>query len=282
MALPDFIIVGAMKCGTSTLAAQLDAQPGIFMTTPKEPNYFSDDDVFAKGATWYQDLFSGAADGDIKGEASTHYTKQPLHPDALPRMRQMLDTAKIIYLIRDPMARAISHYIHEWTMGVMSADVENAFASHQELVSYGCYAEQIAPYVDAFGKENVLVVNLETMKADPQGTLSRVCAFLGYTQQPAWSEERAQMNVSAERIRKFPLHWLVFGNPVAAALRRALVPQSFRDRLKKKRQMQERPQLSDALTAELQKTFANDFERLMTLFPDRDDLRASYPFVAHG
>ncbi len=282
MALPDFIIVGAMKCGTSTLAAQLDAQPGIFMTTPKEPNFFSDDDVFTKGASWYEDLFVDAAEGDIKGEASTHYTKQPLLPDALPRMRQMLDNPKIIYLIRDPVARAISHYIHEWTMGVMSADVEEAFAAHPELVSYGRYAEQISPYVDAFGAENVLILNLETMKADPQKTLTRVCDFLGYAQRPVWSEERAQMNVSAERIRKFPLHWLVFGNPVAAALRRALVPQSIRDRLKKKRQMQKRPELSDALKAELEQSFARDFDHLMTLFPGRDDLRASYPFVAHG
>lgn len=282
MALPDFIIVGAMKCGTSTLAAQLDAQPGIFMTDPKEPNFFSDDDVFAKGADWYHALFANAAPGDIKGEASTHYTKNPLHPDALPRMRDMLEAPKIIYLIRDPMVRAVSHYIHEWTMGVMSSDIEEAFANHPELVSYGCYAEQISPYIDAYGAENVLILNLETMKAAPQEVLERVCDFLGYDGKPTWSEDRAQMNVSAERIRKFPLHWLIFGNPVAAALRRALVPQSLRDRLKKKRQMQDRPELPDHVKAELQSTFGRDFDRLRSLFPDRDDLRASYPFVAHG
>lgn len=282
MALPDFIIVGAMKCGTSTLAAQLDAQPGIFMTDPKEPNFFSDDAIFANGADWYQELFSTAAPGDIKGEASTHYTKTPIHPDALPRMQGMLEAPKIIYLIRDPMARAVSHYIHEWTMGVMSSDIEQAFANHRELVSYGCYAEQITPYVDAYGKENVLILNLETMKAEPQQVLEQVCDFLGYDQKPVWSEDRAQENVSAERIRKFPLHWLIFGNPVAAALRRALVPQSLRDRLKKKRQMQERPELPDAVKAELQATFARDFDRLRALFPDRDDLRSSYPFIANG
>ncbi|MEO3417082.1 sulfotransferase domain-containing protein [Roseovarius sp. CAU 1744] len=282
MALPDFIIVGAMKCGTSTLAAQLDAQPGIFMTTPKEPNFFSDDDVFARGAEWYRDLFSPAAPGDIRGEASTHYTKSPLHPDALPRMQQMLEAPKIIYLIRDPVARAVSHYIHEWTMGVMSSDIEEAFAAHPELVSYGCYAEQIAPYIHAFGAENVLVLNLETMKAQPQQVLEQVCGFLGYDQRPVWSDAHARVNVSADRIRKFPLHWLVFGNPVAAALRRTLVPQSIRDRLKKKRQMQDRPELPGAIRAELQTVFARDFEHLRALFPDRDDLHASYPFVAHG
>ena len=68
MALPDFLIIGAMKCGTSTLQAQLAAQPGIFMTTPKEPNFFSDDAIYANGLGWYEDLFAGAGPDDRKGE----------------------------------------------------------------------------------------------------------------------------------------------------------------------------------------------------------------------
>ena len=281
MALPDFIIVGAMKCGTSTLAAQLEAQPGFFMTTPKEPNFFSDDEIYSKGTDWYENLFADAAPDDIKGEASTHYTKLPLLPDALPRMRNMLDKPKIIYLIRDPVARAVSHYIHEWTMGVMPDDIEKAFANHKELVSYGCYADQIGPYVEAYGVDHVLVLNLETMRETPQQMLEKVCDFLGYKGQPRWSEELAQVNVSAERIRRFPLHGLIFSNPVAAALRRALVPQSIRDRLKKKRQMQDRPELSEALKKDIQAQFVADFEKLRSIFPDRDDLRISYPFIAN-
>lgn len=279
MPLPDFIIVGAMKCGTSTLAAQLGAQQGLFMTTPKEPNFFSDDAVFANGRDWYEALFEHAEPGDIKGEASTHYTKYPVHPDALPRMQDMLDAPKIIYLIREPVARAVSHYIHEWTMGVMTADMEQAFATHPELVSYGCYADQIEPYLKAYGAKNILVISLEAMKADPQKVLEKACRFLGYTGTPLWSEDLAQVNVSADRIRRFPLHWLVFGNPVATAVRKALVPQSIRTRLKKKRQMQDRPELPDRLRKELQSTFAADFHKLRMLFPDRTDLRSSYPFV---
>ena len=63
MTTPDYIVIGAMKCGTTTLAAQLGAQSGLFMTTPKEPNYFSDDDVFARGPDWYSALFDAAAPG---------------------------------------------------------------------------------------------------------------------------------------------------------------------------------------------------------------------------
>ncbi len=279
MAHPDFIIVGAMKCGTTTLAAQLGAQAGLFITDPKEPNFFSDDPIYAKGMVWYQSLFADAQPEDIKGEASTHYTKQPVHPDTLARMKAALEAPKIIYLIRDPVARAVSHFIHEWTMGVMSADIEREFAKHPELAAYGCYAEQIEPYIEAYGIENVLVLTLEHMKDAPQRTLETVCDFLGYSGQPVWSETHAQENASAERVRRFPLHWLIFGNPVAAGLRRALVPQSMRDRIKKKRQMQGRPELPQALKEELQRVFAKDFQRLRSLFPGRDDLRASYPFL---
>ncbi len=142
---PDFIIIGAMKCGTSTLAAQLAAQPGVFMTTPKEPNFFSDDDVFARGPDWYASLFADAAPGDLKGEASTHYTKLPDYPDCAARLHAALPQARLIYLTRDPVERLISHYIHEWTMRSIDCDVEEAIARHPELISYGRYEDQLAP-----------------------------------------------------------------------------------------------------------------------------------------
>lgn len=279
MAGPDFIIIGAMKCGTSTLAAQLGLQPGIFMTDPKEPNFFSDDAVFARGQGWYEALFADAADGDIKGEASTHYAKLPTHPHTLARMSEMLESPKLIYLIRDPVARAVSHYIHEWSMGVMSGDIDKAFAQHDALIDYSCYAMQIAPYVKQFGKANLLILSLEKMKQAPQATLEQVCEFLGYGGTAQWREESAQVNASAERIRRFPMHKLIFDNPVATRLRRALIPQALRDRIKAARQMHERPELSAALRAGLEQRFAQDYVELRKIFPERDDLRASYPFV---
>lgn len=278
--LPDFLIVGAMKCGTSTLQAQLALQPGIFMTTPKEPNFFSDDDVHARGLDWYKALFAGARPGDLKGEASTHYTKLPTYPDCLPRLTATLAAPRIIYLIRDPVARAVSHYIHEWTMGQMSGDIEAAFDRHPELVDYGCYARQIAPYVAAFGSDRVFLSSLEAMTASPQALLDRVCAFLGYEGRPVWREEKAQVNVSAERVRRFPLQGLLIDNPVATALRRTLVPKALRDRIRRSRQMAERPGLTPALTQRLEARFAADHRDLVTLFPDCPDIAPAYPFLS--
>ena len=281
MALPDFLVIGAMKCGTSTLAAQLGAQPGIFMTEPKEPNFFSDNRVYAKGLDWYRSLFSAAGQDDLKGEASTHYTKLPTHPETIARAKEVLESPRLVYLIRDPVARAVSHYIHEWTMGIFTEDFDTSLDAHPEIVEYGRYAMQVRPWIDAFGADAVQVESLETMKARPQEVLERVAAHIGYTGSPAWTEEQARVNASAERIRRFPLHGLLVDNPIASAVRRTLVPQGLRDRVKRARQMQDRPAPSEAAVQRMQTVFAEDYAALKGLFPDRPDLALSYPFVPH-
>ena len=105
--LPSFVIIGAMKCATTTLAEQLGAQPGVFISDPKEPNFFSDDAVFRRGMNWYASLFDSAESGAMLGEASTHYTKLPTHPKACERMLAALPDAKLIYVMRHPVDRIL-------------------------------------------------------------------------------------------------------------------------------------------------------------------------------
>jgi hypothetical protein len=280
MSRPDFLIIGAMKSGTSTLAAQLSEQAGIFMTTPKEPNFFSDDDVYAQGLPWYAALFDAAEPDDIKGEASTHYTKRPTYPETLTRAQAVLEAPRLVYMIRNPIERAVSHFIHEWSQGVMSDDMTAEFAHNPEIIDYGRYAMQIRPWVEAYGAAAIHLTSLEAMQADPQSVLSDAAAFIGHAGPVNWVEARARENVSAERIRKFPLHGLLVDNPVASGLRRALVPQGLRDRIKRARQMHDRPELPDTLRAALEVTFADDYAELKTLFPGHRHLASSYPFVA--
>ena len=277
--LPDFLILGAMKCGTSTLAAQLGAQPGIFMTTPKEPNFFSDDAVHARGLYWYRALFAGAAPGDLKGEASTHYTKLPTYPHTLDRMRGALTDPRLIYMIRNPVDRAVSHYIHGWSEGAIHGTLEEALTRYPELIDYGRYAWQIAPFLEAYGPDAVLLTTLEEMQRAPQAVLDRVCAFLGHAGTPRWQAARERENASAERVRRFPLHAWIIDHPVATALRRTLVPKTLRNRIRRSRQMQARPEMTAATRARLEAAFAEDFRHLRTLFPGHDHLAASYPFV---
>lgn len=277
MTLPDFILVGAMKCGTSTLAAQLGAQDCIFVTTPKEPNYFSNDEIYAHGPDWYGSLFDAASPGDRKGEASTHYTKLPTYPETIARLKATGATPKIIYMVRDPLARAVSHVIHETTMGVITCPVEDVLSEHPEIIDYGRYAMQITPWIEAFGRENVLLLTMDAMKHDPQAVLTETGRFLALSGLK-WRDDLAQMNASAERIRRFPLHGLLFDNPVAEALRRTLVPQSIRDRIKAARQIHDRPEFSPSQIAELKSIYRADHAKLAALFPGTD-LSATYARV---
>lgn len=280
MTRPDYIVIGAMKCGTSTLAAQLGAQPGIFMTDPKEPNYFSDDDVFAKGPGWYSSLFDGAGASDLKGEASTHYTKRPELPHTLERMTKAVPQVRLVYMIRNPMARLVSHYIHEWSQGVLSVPLEQALQTHGPLVDYGRYGWQVAPFIEAYGSDAVLLTSLERLKSDQDGELARIAAHIGHAAPVHWVEEMAAENVSSERVRRLPLHGLIVDNPVATALRRVLVPKAIRTRIREARQMKSRPQLPAAEVPGLEARFAEDREILAGFFPGDPSLEMAYPFLS--
>ena len=77
---PDFIVIGAMKSATTTLHEQLARQPGFFMSRPKEPNFFSDDPIYARGWAGIPRCSGQPRPGDLRGESSTHYTKLPTIP----------------------------------------------------------------------------------------------------------------------------------------------------------------------------------------------------------
>jgi hypothetical protein len=279
MALPDFLIIGAMKCGTTTLQAQLAQVPGVFMTTPKEPNFFSDDDVWKEGRGWYEALFEDAGPQDLKGEASTHYTKLPTHPRTLERLRPMLPSPRIIYMIRNPLNRAVSHYLHAWSMGEAGGDAVAAFVETPAYADYGCYGMQIAPWVEAYGTDRILLTSLEQLTASPDAEFRRIQAFLGLAAIQDWDGGLAPQNVSAERVRRLPMQAVLVDNPVARVLRRALVPKRMRTWVRERRQMQHRPTLPVTLRRQLEVDFLLDRENLARLFPDHPALTLCYPFA---
>lgn len=279
MAIPDFLIIGAMKCGTTSLQAQLAAQPGVFMTTPKEPNFFSDDPVYAKGLDWYGALYDGAAPGDLKGEASTHYTKRPTWPDTVQRLQAVQPDPRLIYVIRNPVDRCISHYIHAWSEGQITQDLDTAISQVPEITAYGQYAMQIAPYVAAFGPERILLTSLEALKRDGAGELARIGAFIGMTTPAQWQDTIEAQNVSALRVRRMPLQGLLLDNRVAQVLRRRLVPKAIRARIRQARTMDTRPTMGKDTRAQLEATFLEDRAALARIFPDHPALTDCYPFA---
>lgn len=260
---PDFLVIGAMKCATTTLHAQLARQPGVFMSDPKEPNYFSDDDVFARGADWYASLFRGAPPGSVRGESSTHYAKLPAYPRTVERIARALPGVKFVDLMRNPIDRLISQYVHERTVGRVGVGVEAALAEAPGLIDYGRYAMQLAPYLDAFGPARVLPVFFRSLVDRPHDELRRIGRFLGVPTRLAWDETLGPQNVGSERLRRSVVRETLVKAPVLTPLRRRLVPPRLALPLKALWRAREgRPTLPAGLEARLEDVFDEDLERL--------------------
>jgi len=262
--LPSFMIIGAMKSATTTLQDQLVQQPGIFMCDPKEPNFFSDDSEYSKSMDWYLNLFESAPVDSLLGEASTHYTKLPTYPETVARIKQHCPNTRFIYVMRHPIDRLVSHYIHEWSMGVYKCGINEAIDIYPELISYSSYAAQLKPYIDSYGKEKLLPVFFDRLIQTPQAELERVCKFIGYKQHPVWHESLKAKNVSNKRIKKFPLYSLLIESSIAKTIRRNLIPKSIRNLVKSKLRMQQRPVISDENIKKLEYIFNKDLVILST------------------
>ena len=259
---PDFVVMGAMKSATSTLHEQLSEQHGFFMSEEKEPNFFSNDDIYAKGLDWYASLFANAVPGDLCGESSTHYTKLPTYPHTSARMKAALPQLKLIYMMRHPIDRLISHYLHEQFEWRMQVPIEEAVDKHPELISYGCYSLQLDPFLEAYGAENILLIFFERFVLKGQEELERVCRFVGSQRQPRWAEDLKASNVSSQRMRASYLRDTIVNAPVLRTIRKRLVPKAWRDRVKRLWQIRQRPQLSSTLVQRLEEVFDADLARL--------------------
>lgn len=258
---PDFIIIGAMKSATSSLHEQLAAQPGFWMSNPKEPNFFSDEPEFAQGLEHYWRLFKDAPPGSLCGESSTHYSKLPRHPYVVERLAKYVPDAKFIYVMRHPIDRLVSHYIHEWTERMIDRPIGEAIDQHSALVDFSRYSMQLQPYFEQFGRERVLPVFFDRLHQHSQAELERICRFLGYEGEPRWRDLDAQ-NVSSQRMRTSWIRDTLVYLPGVSFIRKHLVPQRVRDEIKRLWMMNRRPELTDAQRIRLERVFDDDLKRL--------------------
>ena len=179
---PDFFIIGAMKAGSTALHHCLNKHPIIFMSQPKEPGFFSRDNRFAKGPSWYRKHFSGALAGQLWGDSSTCYSRMPVYPNSAYRIHQINPNAKFIYIVRDPVLRAFSHYRHQMDETVISGGLPITYKEFlkvdKEVLETGKYYYQIKPYYDLFGPENIHVCSFDELVNDTPKTIEEVCCFL--------------------------------------------------------------------------------------------------------
>jgi sulfotransferase family protein len=242
---PNLFCVGAMKSGTSYFSGLLASHPAVFICAPREPCYFSDPRQLRrvwplawKRGYWrsesqYLRLFAGAAGAKYLGESSTTYTKAPVIASAAARIHAFAPDARIIYLMRDPVERTISHYWHMVRWHFEYRDPLIAIRTDPYYTSVSHYARQLAPYVEHFGRAAVHAFTYEQLIANPMATLRNVYSWLGIDSEfspPAIDDavnvtpevvERARVYGMLKRARQ-SAGWAVVAPWVPAALRRRL------------------------------------------------------------
>ncbi|GAB3920826.1 hypothetical protein GCM10011575_17330 [Microlunatus endophyticus] len=177
--IPDFIIIGAMKCGTTTLYQHLASHPGVFMSTMKEPNFFVERRNWSRGFDWYRSLFADAEPGALLGEATTNYTKSANFPGVPRLIHQHAPNAKLIYLLRDPVERIRSHYAHTVVRGRSVRPPAEAIRTRSIYVRTSLYGRELLNYRRHFPADQILVLLTEDLRDDPAGVLARTAEFLG-------------------------------------------------------------------------------------------------------
>jgi len=179
--LPTFLIIGAMKAGTTSLWHYLDLHPQIQVSDTKEINFFVAEKNWSRGWEWYESLFvKNQKDIRALGEASTSYTKKPEFQGIPQRIVTRLPEVKLIYIVRDPIERIRSMYVHMVYAGYEQRPFESAVTDPEinYYVDFSRYFYQLSQYLDYFLLDQILVIASEDLYSFRQETLKRVFRFL--------------------------------------------------------------------------------------------------------
>ena len=178
-ALPNLVLIGAKKAGTTSLHHYLASHPDIWMAREKELDFFVAERNWSRGLDWYRGHFdAGTA---VRGEASPSYTALPHHPGVPERMASVISAARLLYLVRDPIERLVSHYRMAIVNGRETRPLAAAVTNLAEspYVAQGRYWMQLNPYLRQFSPEQVLVVDQDELGRNRGAVLRRVFDYLG-------------------------------------------------------------------------------------------------------
>jgi hypothetical protein len=176
-ALPNLLVIGAPKCGTTSLHNYLNAHSEISMSDTKELDFFIIDGSWNNGVDWYKRNFDPTS--VIRGESSTSYTRGQHAKGVAGRAASVLSEVKLIYMVRDPIDRIRSDYHHHRALGVEHRSLQAALADPENpYVQASRYGSQLRPYVDRFGADRILVETQEHLLRNRRVCLARIFRFL--------------------------------------------------------------------------------------------------------
>jgi hypothetical protein len=225
MALPDFLVAGVPKAGTTALHAALSQHPGLYMAPIKEPKFFLTDGppptrggpgdaLTYREHVWqrdrYEALFAAAPPDVPRGESTPLYLYDRA---ALGRVRDLIPAAKLVVILRDPVERAHSNWTHLWSAGLepepdfvrACAEEERriaaGWASFWHYTALGKYGAQLDYAFSLFPREQVLPLRYRMLVDEPAAALRRICAFLG-------AETGIVTEIPRENVTAHPEHTL--------------------------------------------------------------------------
>jgi len=215
--LPNLLVIGFQKCGTSSLHYYLGLHPEIAMSAPKELNFFSDEPELGglpgipaeeretiapqignwrRGTEWYASHFDGGR--RVQGESSPVYAA-PWHPRAAERALATVPEARLIALVRDPFEQIPSAWLHARGLGIERRPLERAVLARGRYIERVRYRARLEPFVESFGRERLLVVSQPELLSRRRDAMRRAFQFLG-VDPGFWSQRFERMrHVSAHK-----------------------------------------------------------------------------------
>jgi Sulfotransferase domain len=263
--LPNLLVIGAAKCGTTSLHEYLHLHPEVAMSREKELNFFVPEKNGGRSLEWYERQFDEGA--PVRGESSPAYTAHPFYPGPPARIRTLLPDVRLVYLVRDPVERTVSHWLHRASTHHEMPSFEDALDSEQGewIVGLSRYWLQLEQYLAHFPPEQILVVDSDDLRERRDETLARIFGFVGVD--PGFrSPEFEREHLPVAR----PMRRTGAGHAVLDGLHRSLGPERTRTILARTpavlktpfRRTVERPVVSEAARARLEHELRPDVERL--------------------
>jgi hypothetical protein len=231
---PNFFIIGSMKSGTTYLSSLLASHPSIFMCRPKEPTYFVKSGELRTIWPWaweqnswrneknYLELFGAAGTATVLGEASVHYTYSPLASGVAERIYQFNPCARLVYLMRDPIERTISHYWHRVNWLGEHRSISSAIKNDPQYRDVSHYAMQLAPYFRLFERDQIKTLTFEELTANPKESIASILKWLNLNCSVA-TPKLPPENVTPDVVEQRSAGWLLHGLRYKSDLLRALI-----------------------------------------------------------
>lgn len=200
--LPTFLVIGAAKSGTTSLHHYLGQHPDVSMSSRKELHLFIRRN-WRDRLTWYEAQFAPGT--QARGEASTSYSMHPYIVGVPERIRSVIPDVKLVYIVRDPIERLLSHYVEWRSLGFEKRPLNEALRDYESgsnpYVCTSMYASQIERYLEVFPRERLLVLDRQDLLERRASTLEKVFSHVGVDPSYSSDEFARELNPSGEKVR---------------------------------------------------------------------------------